>query len=158
MCPPHLYLNRHGNVISRVVPASSDLTQPKAALQGDVTYHPNYLTTAKMAKTYKRNFGLSNTVHHILYQALKCPVKPFCLLALCNTLCFNVPVSQMMENNFRNVKVIDSIFRRRGWYNVYCECILCHFMWTHLSNVQKYKYKQNTNTFPHPTKGVQLLF
>lgn len=112
MCPPHLYLNRHGNVISRVVPASSDLTQPKAALRGDITYHPNYLTTAKMAKTHKRNFGLSNTVHHILCnRALKCPVKPFFLLVLYNVFRFSVPVTQTMKRNAGNVKVIDLIFR-----------------------------------------------
>ncbi len=81
MCPPHLYLNRHGNVISRVVPASSDLTQPKAALRGDITYHLNCLTTAKMAKTHKRSFGLSNRVHHMLYWTYKHPVRAFFLLA-----------------------------------------------------------------------------
>lgn len=81
MCPPHLYLNRHGNVISRVVPASSDLTQPKAALRGDITYHLNCLTTAKMAKTHKRSFGLSNRVHHMLYWTLEHPVRAFFLLA-----------------------------------------------------------------------------
>lgn len=107
MCLPHLYLNRHGNVISRVVLASSDLTQPKVALPGDVTYHLNCLTTAKMAKTHKRIFGLSNRVHHMLYWALKHPVKAFFLLAY-----YNICYVLLQCSSTGNAKVIVLIPRK----------------------------------------------